>query len=97
MGQDGKRRKRLARSAGVSVVALASLLGAAPAQASGHEVCVECPEPLTGTDRAFMKHLQLGSPGATLDAAGKWHGQTAFNKVSTLGFPGNSEDAFSKS
>lgn len=94
MGQRGRKRNRLAAPTAVSVVALASLLGA-PA-ASAQEVCVDCPEPATGTDLAFMKHAQLGFPGSTEDLMLKWEGANAFLKITELGFPGNTADAFNK-
>ena len=92
------RRKALTGAGAASLAVMATLAGAAPAAGAGHEVCVDCPEPPGGGGgSAFIKLLELGTPGATEGVFSKNSPlPPAFIKLGELGFPGGSENPFTK-
>jgi hypothetical protein len=90
----GDRKKRLARPAALSAVAIASVVGAPSASAQECQPG-NCDNPVSP---AFSKLTALGLPGATgivfsKQVEGK---EIAFLKVRELGFPGGTEAVFSK-
>jgi hypothetical protein len=82
----GAHKKVAAGAAALSVVALATLMGAPPASA---QICTtECP----GGDH-FQKFT---FPGGSVDVFNKVAPQTAFQKVELNLFPGVTKDVFLK-
>ena len=90
------RRKALTGAGAASLAVMATLAGA-PA-AGAQEVCVICPEPPGGGGgSAFLKLVELGTPGATEGVFFKFSPlPPAFIKLGELGFPGGSENVFGK-
>lgn len=94
----GVGRKRLKGAAALSIVALASAMGAAGASADGHEVCVNCvivgpPLVTSGRENAFLK-IQ-GANGNAIEAFSKYRTGNSFNKDTPFDKHGP-ENAFHK-